>query len=353
MTDQEPSSPFPPLAPGGMAPPPPPPPPGVFDQPTAPLPEYETSDTGPAEPQPQPEVEPPKRTRVGLIIGGVVALILLCALGACAIGVVAFNDSNSQKNTITLAEQHFTIAMNNVDSATISIKKASAGSQAEVKAAITDANEKLRQGRDEIAKATAQAEQLKDSQGKTDYINGLKAATATFDALQDMVAYLDAANGMVGKAVQAAALTKEGNKAMNNAIAAGNASRYSAMRSFGVTASTDYTKAALLFREAHAIDPSAGLDKAAVYAEKRKLQADVVVRMADEGKAGRLSAYNSDIKKQAALAKQAEAAGTPAIVSDPNWAANRLEQISTKIDAAAKLADDMRSKALKELGFSQ
>ena len=108
----------------------------------------------------------------------------------------------------------------------------------------------------------------------------------------------------------------------------------------------------MLFREAHALDVSAGFDKAAIYAEKRKLEADVVARMADEGKANHVSAYNSDIKKQAALGKQAEAAGTPAIVSDPNWAENRLADVGNKIDAAAKQADDLRTKALKELGIN-
>ena len=124
------------------------------------------------------------------------------------------------------------------------------------------------------------------------------------------------------------------------------------MRTDAVSASTNYTKAGVLFRDAHALDPTAGLDKAAKYAEKRKLQADVVVRMGEEGKAGRVSAYNGDIKKQAALGKQAQDAGTPAIVSDPNWAENRLADIGSRIDAAAKQADELRSKALKELGLT-
>jgi hypothetical protein len=95
------------------------------------------------------------------------------------------------------------------------------------------------------------------------------------------------------------------------------------------------------------------LAKVATYARKRKQQADIVVRMADEGKAGRISAYNDDIKKQAALDKEAMAAGTPAILSDPNWAESRLEKLRQSIMADAEKADTLRSKALKELGYTK
>ena len=58
------------------------------------------------------------------------------------------------------------------------------------------------------------------------------------------------------------------------------------MKTKAGAASADYGRAAQLFREAHKLDPSAGLDKAAAYAAKRKEQADLVRRMADEGDAG-------------------------------------------------------------------
>jgi hypothetical protein len=302
---------------------------------------------------PQPGKPAGSKNRGLLIVGAIVGVLALCALGACALGFGTLIGGQSNTNqTTTLSEQHFSAAMKDVEAATASLEKTANGSPADVKTAIASATKQLRDGRDEIAKATASAEQLKDSPGRTDYLNSLKAATATLDALQDMVAYLDTANGMAQKASQAGDLTKSANKSLSAAISAGNGSRYSTMRSQAVSAVTNYTKAALLFREAHALDPSAGFNKAAAYAEKRKLQADVVVRMAEEGKAGRISAYNADIKKQAALSKQAEAVGEPAIVSDPNWAANRLADIGKKIEEAAKLADDLRAKALKELGVT-
>jgi hypothetical protein len=331
-------APPPPPPPGAMAPPPPPPPPGMYQQ-------------QPVQPQPQP---PTPKKRTGLIIGIVAAVIvLLCALGGCAALFGSLGKSSSQKATVEQAEKHYAAAMKAVETATASLKKASSGSQADAKVIIVETNKQLRTGRDEIAASKVSAEQLADSQGKTDYQKSLAAAVLTLDALQDMVAYMDTASGMADKAVQAAALTKSGNKSLSAAIGSGNASKYSQMRTQAVAASTAYTKAALLFGQAHALDPSAGLNKAAAYAKKRKLQADVVIRMADEGRASRLSAYNADIKKQAALGKQAEAAGTPAIVSDPKWAENRLAEVGKKIDEAARLADDLRAQALKELGITQ
>jgi hypothetical protein len=298
---------------------------------------------------------PAPKKRTGLIIGivAIVCVLLLCALGACAIGLGALSNKGAETDAVTLAEQHFNAAMKDVESASASIKKASNGSQSEVTAAITDATKKLRDGRDEIAKATVPVERMKVSAGRTDYLSGLKAATDTLDALQDMVAYMGTANGMAAKALEAANLTKAANKSRDGAVDSGNSSRYTAMRTQAVSASTNYTKAEVLFREAHALDPSAGFDKAAAYAQKRRLEADVIVRMAEEGKAGRLKAYNADIKKQKSLSRQAMAAGSPAIVSDPNWAANRLADLSDKIDAAAKRADTLRAKALKELGVTK
>ena len=90
-----------------------------------------------------------------------------------------------------------------------------------------------------------------------------------------------------------------------------------------------------------------------MYTRKRKQQSDIVVRMAEAGKAGRLSAYNADIKKQAALGKAAMAAGLPAILTDPNWAKNRLEVLGKAIMADAEQADTLRKKALEELGYSK
>ena len=171
----------------------------------------------------------------------------------------------------------------------------SGSSQAETKAAIADANNQLRSGRDEVVAAQVAIESLSDSAGKTDYQKSLEAAKGTLGSLQDMVAYVDTASGMAEKAVQGAALAKSANKSLSDAVDSGNSRSYSRMRSQAVAASTAYTKAALLFTQAHVLDPTAGLDKAAAYAQKRKLQADIVVRMADEGRASRISAYNADI----------------------------------------------------------
>jgi len=339
---QQPLSPYPPLsAPGGK-----PPAPGV-----APKSEPPQAADGGMPGSPGAPVPPaPKKSRVGLIIGIIVAVVVV--VGLVAIGAQALFGRNPEQAAITLAEQHFDAAMKDVEDASASLKIASSGPQTEVSAVVAGATKKLLGARDEIVKATADVEQLKDSPGRTDYLSGLKAATVTLDALQEMVAYMDTANGMAAKAEQAAKLTSAANSSLNGAVSAGNSSKYSAMRSDALSASKNYARAAALFREAHALDVTAGLDKAAVYAENRKLEADVVARMAQEGKANKVSAYNSDIKKQAALSKQAEAAGTPAIVSDPNWAQNRLAGLGNKVESAGKQADDLRAKALKELGVN-
>jgi hypothetical protein len=287
-----------------------------------------------------------------LIIAVVLGLVLLCGLGSCAAVVMTgLGSKSSQTSSAKQAEEHYAAAMKAVESASTSLKKAEGADAPSVTVIVTDTTKQLRTGRDELAAAKVAAEQLPDSQGKTDYLASIASANSAMDALQDLIAYMNTASGMAAKALEGAAMAKKANSSLSSAFTSGNHGNYSTMRSQAVSASTNYTKAALLFTQAHELDPSAGLDKAARYAQKRKLQADIVIRMADEGRSGRLSAYNADIKKENALGKQAEAAGEPAIVSDPNWAANRISDLSKRIDEAAAKADEMRAKALKELGI--
>ena len=128
---------------------------------------------------------------------------------------------------------------------------------------------------------------------------------------------------MVSKSNEAGEITKKANSDLDDAVGLGNKSSYAKMRAKAVAASDGYAKATILFEEADKLDPTAELAKAATYARKRKQQSDIVIRMAEAGKAGRFSAYNSDIKKQAALGKAAMAAGLPAILYRPQLGADQ------------------------------
>jgi hypothetical protein len=376
MSDQgtgQPPTGYPPQPPGGgMAPPPPPPPPGAFpQQPAATPPQPQYPPPGPPAYTPQQPVQPPqpqygqpqapppapKKKRTGLIIALIVGLLLLCGIGGCA-GIVFFaasssSTSSADKTLVTQAETHFSAAMDAVDRADKALTGAASQPPAQVTIVVASANKELRTGRDEIAAAKVSAEQLKDSQGKTDYLASVAAAAKTLDALQDMLAVMDSTNGMAAKAAEAGKLAAAANDQLDYAVSRANGGSYGDMRKQAQAAATNYTKAALLFREAAKLDPSAGLDKAALYCDKRKAQADVVTRMAGEGKARKVSAYNADIKRQAELGKQAQAVGVPAIVSDPNWGKSRLEAVTKAVEEAAKQADELRAKALKELGITQ
>jgi hypothetical protein len=167
------------------------------------------------------------------------------------------------------------------------------------------------------------------------------------------VAYLDTASGMMAKTKQATSQANQGIDALNAAVRAGNGNHYSSMSSKALSASGHYTMAAQLFREAHNLDKSAGLDKAARYCELRRKQAAIIVRMASEGTSHRVSAYNADIKRMNAAGRAADKLGAPAIVSDTSWAEKRLASLNTKLTEAAGKADELRAKALKELGYTK
>jgi len=364
--DQQQQGGYPPQQPGGV-PAPPPPPPGTFPEqpvapqsppvyPQAPPPAYQQQPAYGQPPAYQPPAEPPKKKGKGGIIALVIAVVVLCGLVTCGVLAVSlFKGGSSDTSTIAQAEKHFDAAVSAVEVANASLGSLNQGtpSAAQVSKIVGDTGTSLRTARDEIASARAIADQWKDSQGKTDYLAGLAATTSTLDSLQDLVGYVNTANGMLAKAKQGGTEAAAGNADLNAAIKAGNRSRYSTMRTKAQSAQTHYVKAALLFREAHTFDRSAGLDRAAKYADLRKKQADVVVRMAAEGSAHRYSAYNSDIKKMNNYSDSAEKVGEPAIVSDSNWAAKRLAAIEKKITDASKKADDLRKKALQELGYTK
>lgn len=300
--------------------------------------------------------QPPAKKGKGGVIGMVIAIVALCAIVSC--GAVAFSllkGGSPSKSELQQAETHFSAAVESVKGATASLESLNEGdpSASEVSEAVSEADDALRSARDEIAAAKTIADQWKDTQGKADYLAGLTATTETLDLLQDLVAYVDTASGMLGKAKQAGKETEAGNDDLNAAVKAGNRSSYSTMRKRAQSAQTHYTKAAVLFREAHKLDKSAGLDKAAKYCDLRKKQADVVERMGVEGAARRLSAYNADIKKMNAYGKDAEKVGLPAIVSDRNWAQKRLADLQDDITAASKKVDEYREKAIKEFGFAK
>ena len=86
---------------------------------------------------------------------------------------------------------------------------------------------------------------------------------------------------------------------------------------------------------------------------RRKKQAAIIVRMASEGTAHRISAYNADIKRMNAAGRAADKVGAPAIVNDTSWAEKRLASLGTKISDSAGKADELRAKALKELGYTR
>jgi len=353
MSDEvngQPQGSYPPPPPGGMAPPPPPPP-GLFPE-AAPPTGY--APTAPYDGGPVIQEQRPKK-RSGLIVGVIVA-VLVCGLISCIGAVVGFGLlGGGDTETIKQAETHYSAAMGAVEKASASmetLESLDAGSS-EVDGALAAASKELRTGRDEIAAARASIEQIDDSADKTDYLASLNEATKALDGLEDLLAYMGTASGMIKVVDDASVAAQRASDNLNDAISSGNSRKYSAMKTKAKSAASGYAKAAVLFDQAHKLDQSAGLDKAADYARKRKQQADVVVIMAGDGKAGRVSAYNKGIKKMNKLGADAEKIGEPEIVSDPNWVENRLGELNEAITAAAERADDLRIQALKGLDYAE
>ncbi len=290
----------------------------------------------------------PKRKRTGLVVL-LVVLVALCGLGSWATGLAGLG-SGGDAQVVKQAEVHFSAMMSAVDTASIAVESLQPdGDPAKAELVVNEASEALQVGRDEIEAARKAIEQLDDSVGKRDYLAALDAANESLDGLEDLAAYLGAATRMLESMGKAAAAASTANNSLNEAIAAGNSGGYDQMKSKATSAAAEYVEAAKHFDAGHAVDESAGLDRSAAYVRTRKTVADVVVKMAADGKAGRTSAYNKGIASMKTLNAQAEKISEPEIVTDPDWVKNRLAKFGEAITAAATSADELRTKALAEL----
>jgi hypothetical protein len=333
----------------GQIAPPPPPPPGLFPQQGVgttppPTPPYTGVGAQPGYPQ------PPKKKRGGLI-ALIIGFVLLCGLGSCAaLGVTIFKAGGGDTAKIKLAESHYSAAEKHIKTANDQIDAAKDASKAT--SAIDAGDKELRLARDEVSASKAAIEGLDSSQGKTDYMASLDEAIKALDAIQDLFAYARTASAMSAKMGDAADTMKKASTTLNAAIQAGNSGKYGTMKSKARSASALFSKANAQFKAASALDPSAGLDKAAAYAAKRKQEADLVAKMGTEGAAGKTSAYNKDIDRMNKLRAEADKIGEPAMISDPNWVSNRIGDLTKAAEAASDKVDTLHAKALKELDYT-
>jgi hypothetical protein len=355
-----------------MAPPPPPPPPGLFPNPPVPrapsLAEKPARGRGtsastaaqPAETGGDADTatasRPPARKRNTVAITLIAVGVTLCGLlGIAAIVIGVGLGGLGDRIAASQAEKHMSVAVVTVRDAGKSLDALDirATDAAVTRAAVASATTAMHSVRDELAAAKVAIDRAKDSQGKTDYLSAITAATHANDALQDLITYASTASSTLDILIQASNVTRRANEELSTAIAAGNRSDWATMKSEATAASRDYAKGAMLFADATAIDSSAGLDLATAYCSRRRQQADVVARMADEGRRGQRAAYADDAKHSDSLGRQAEGSGAPGIVSDPDWARKRLDAFEQRINQQAGLADALRKKALQELGSSR
>lgn len=280
----------------------------------------------------------------------VVALVLACTVFACigAVGLGLYGGAAEKQETVEQAEGHWNKATQALEQASGLLGESK--DQGATEAAKT-ADKELRVLRDELAASRASIEALDaDEAGRSEYLASLDAANKAADGLQDMLAYIVTADQMTQGISNAAASAKSGNSQLEKAIDAANGKKWAAMERAAKTASTAYSSAISGFKAAHKLDPRAGLDKAAAYCASRKKQADLVVKMAADGKAGRWSAYNVKVDQQAALDQKAEKTKEPDIVTDPNWVENRLSSLGDAISEAGEKADELHLDALRKLG---
>lgn len=322
------------------------PPPGY-----APPQGYAPPPATPVPPAPyQPPAQAPKKRKTWLIVL-VAVLVLLCLPTACigAFGVSAYMSQAKTKEAVLQAETHF-------DSSTDELKQASELINQYVKtedaAVAEDAEAKIRATRDELSAARTVIEALDESDGRTAYLSSLDSATEAVDGVETVMATMKVLAQLAGQIERGNTAIQAANTLLDASIDAGNDGDYSKMKTKAKAASARYATAITVYGEAHALEPAAGLDKVVDYAKLRKQQADLSVRMADYGKAGKTSSYNKLVDQQKTLDKKATSTGMPEIVSNPTWFEDRMSEQQEAYEAAGERADQMRATALEAFGIT-
>ncbi len=352
----EPVSPDPPGPPGPPSPPGPPGPPSPPDPPGPPGPSSPpSSPPGPSGPAGLANGPGPQKKRTGWILGGIIGVVLLCALLGCgmllAFGLV-FGEDAEVRQTVEQAEQYYSQAREALDRTGDVLDVSYTDVDGEYMREITSAaNKELRTARDEIAAARSTIERLDESEGRTHYLASLDAAVEAIDAAEDLIAYLASLSDLIDHVTEGAEAAEQADVALDAAIDASNSDDFAAMKSKAQQAADHYTRAAAAFRAAHRVDELAEIDKAADFLDKRREQAEILIRMSDDGRAGRVNAYNEGIDRVRELDSEIEAIGEPAIVSDPDWGWERLDALEAAMVSAGERADDLRRKALEAFGF--
>ncbi|MDZ4169243.1 MAG: hypothetical protein U1E26_06260 [Coriobacteriia bacterium] len=342
MTDQGPYRPPPgyvePTEPGAPAPPPP--------NPAAPQGYTQSPQPGYA-----PTPPPAKKRNTGVIIAVVLAVIA-CMVVAC-IGTVVisvFGDQANTRKAVESAEAH-------LDEATAELEASTADLSAFLEDGNSDSEAKvsqqMRATRDDLAAARAVIEPLEESEGRTAYLGSLDAATEAVDGVETILGTVSVIMRLSGEVERGGKSIGVGNEALDSAITAANRKDFTTMKAKARAAARAYAAGITIFTAADKLEPEAGLLEVVAYAKLRKQQAEIIVKMADEGRAGRLSSYNKLVEQQAALDSKAEKTGTPAIVSDPTWAEGRVAEQQKAIEEAANRADELRKQALKAFGFAE
>lgn len=284
-----------------------------------------------------------------IVLIAVVVLICIPALCLGGFAVSAARESAREQKAVTIAEQHYNSATTALEEASKSMS--GFGSDGD-KAKAEEASAKIRAARDELAAARAGIEPLDDSEGKRAYLASLDQATKSVEGIEQLIATLKVLSQVSDQMSTGAKSIRSADTLLDASIEAGNDGEYSTMKSKGTAAAARYQAALATFTAADKLEPEAGLKTVVDYIKLRKRQADLAVRMAGLGKAGKISQYNKLVDDQQSLDKKAEASGEPAIISDANWFEDRIAEQQAEFEAAGEAADEYRATALKAFGLA-
>lgn len=286
---------------------------------------------------------PVRRVGKGWVVAVFVAVAGLLALAACGAFVVlpAMRDRAALEERVREADRHYGAAVKRVEAVAVVTED----TEATLESQASSANAGLDAAAAELDDARATLEQLGPSEARDTYLSGLDEAEKGLGALREAVEFLDRAGGILRRVEAAAEAARTARQRLNEAIALANQDKYDAAKAKAGEGERLLKDAESSYRQAHEIDREAGLDKAAAHVAKQREEAVLLQRMADLGKAGKVSDYNDTISRVTKLRAEVDKLPQPEIVTDPDWAKKRMTSVGARVERHLGRADELVERA--------
>ena len=328
-----------PPAPAPQPPAPQPPAPGAAPTPPPQAPQQYAATAAPQ------AAAKPKSNKTLYIILGIVAVLVLCGVAACAIGGATYLGTQQNKEeAIETAETHMVAALTiaeEIENEWAAFSDAGLDQSPEAYDQLqAETQTKIGETRAELDAAQAAIDELPDSTFKTEYTFAISSLHQALDAYELLYADLAGTMALSGELETIGTQIEAAQTKLDDAVTSNNDDEYSSGKTQAEAAKKSFDTITARFNELHAQHPDAELDKLAAIGKKNAEKASYVIQAADAGKAGRISEYNDLTDKYNDTNTEVTQMPLPSWADDASLLMGRAEALNAEAQELIAVAEE-------------